>query len=87
MNIMKRYTVSRCICVHICFAVPIRNSDSQLRTVAKKIQVRPLPESLMLRMGEKLVYEEWDLQKSPAPPNCLKSLNTILPTFSNQYFH
>ena len=42
------------------FAVPISNFNSQRKSVSRKIEVRPLPESLMLEFGEQLAKEEWN---------------------------
>ena len=43
------------------FALPITSSNSLRTTVARKIQVRPMPESLMLKFGQILANETWNI--------------------------
>ena len=49
-------------------AVPITSTSSQRKSQVRKVEVRPLPDSLILKFGEKLANEEWDFftpQMSP----------------------
>ena len=41
-------------------AVPISSSKSQRKCEARKIEVRPLPESLILKFGEVIANEKWE---------------------------
>ena len=43
------------------FALPISSSNSLRTTVARKIEVRPMPESLMSKFGQILANETWDI--------------------------
>ena len=42
-------------------AKPISSANSQRKTVSRKVEVRPLPDSQMLKMGEILANEKWDM--------------------------
>ena len=41
-------------------AVPISSANSQRKCQARKVEVRPLPESLILKFGEVLANEKWE---------------------------
>ena len=38
---------------------PLTSANSQRQSVARKVKVRPLPESLLCKLGSVLVKEEW----------------------------
>ena len=41
------------------FVLPITSENSQRKSIARKVQVRPLPESLICKFGSVLVKEDW----------------------------
>ena len=45
-------------------AVPITNRNSQRKSQVTKIDVRPMPESLMMKFGQKLANEDWAMLSS-----------------------
>ena len=42
-------------------ALPLTSSNSQRKTVSRKVEVRPLPESAMLKFGEALANDNWEM--------------------------
>ena len=48
-------------------ALPVMSAKSQRESNIRKVKICPLPESLICKLGDKIVTEEWNFLKSDMP--------------------